>query len=99
MTELVAVRSVRPGDVDTEVAARALRRIKDNLASHPGTPDTIELTVEHGESALVIPRQAVTLFAHILGSWPKAGASPSSPRKRNSPPCRWPTCCGFHAHT
>lgn len=60
------VSSVQPGDVDAEVAQRALRRIKDYLAKHPSEPEMIEVIVEHGEPSLVLPRPAVTLFAQIL---------------------------------
>jgi excisionase family DNA binding protein len=60
------VSSVQPGDVDAEVAQRALRRIKDYLAKHPNGPEMIEVIVEHGEPSLVLPRPAVTLFAQIL---------------------------------
>lgn len=66
MTGIGPVSSVQPGDVDAEVAQRALRRIKDYLAKHPCEPEMIEVIVEHGEPALVLPRPAVTLFAQIL---------------------------------
>ena len=67
MTGIGSVSSVQPGDVDAEVAQRALRRIKDYLAKHPTEPEMIEVMVEHGEPSLVLPRPAVTLFAQILG--------------------------------
>jgi len=66
MTGIGSVSSVQPGDVDAEVAQRALRRIKDYLAKHPVEPEMIEVMVEHGEPSLVLPRPAVTLFAQIL---------------------------------
>ena len=66
MSGLSAVGSVQPGEVESETAARALRRIKDYLARHPNQPGDIEVIVEHGEPALVLPRATVTLFAHIL---------------------------------
>jgi excisionase family DNA binding protein len=64
---MVSVGSVRPGEVQADVAERALRRIKDYLARHPDEPADIEVIVEEGEPALVLPRAAVTLFAHVLG--------------------------------
>jgi excisionase family DNA binding protein len=67
VTGIGSVSSVQPGDVDAEVAQRALRRIKDYLAKHPAEPEMIEVIVEHGEPSLVLPRPAVTLFAQILG--------------------------------
>lgn len=66
MTGIGSVSSVQPGDVDTEVAQRALRRIKDYLAKHPTEPEMLEVMVEHGEPSLILPRPAVTLFAQIL---------------------------------
>lgn len=66
MTRYGSFSSVQPGDVDAEVAQRAVRRIKDYLAKHPDEPEMVEVLVEHGEPALVLPRQAVTLFAQIL---------------------------------
>lgn len=66
MTGTGPVSSVQPGDVDAEIAQRAVRRIKDYLAKHPVEPEAIEVIVEHGEPALVLPRPAVTLFAQIL---------------------------------
>ena len=66
MTGIGSVSSVQPGDVDAEVAQRALQRIKDYLAKHPAEPEMIEVIVEHGEPSLVLPRPAVTLFAQVL---------------------------------
>lgn len=66
MTGIGSVSSVQPGDVDAEVAQRAVRRIKDYLAKHPVEPEMIEVLVEHGEPSLVLPRPAVALFAQIL---------------------------------
>jgi excisionase family DNA binding protein len=60
------VTSVGPGEVEAEVAARALRRIKDFLARHPDGPDEIEVLVEGGGEALVLPRPALGMFAQIL---------------------------------
>jgi excisionase family DNA binding protein len=66
MSGVVAVSSVRPGEVEAEVAARALRRIKDFLVRHPDAPNEVEVLVESGGEALVLPRPALAMFAHIL---------------------------------
>ncbi|GAA4606061.1 hypothetical protein GCM10023195_21420 [Actinoallomurus liliacearum] len=59
-------RSIEPGAIDAEVAARALRRIKDYLMRHPDR-ENIPVTGElGGEEAVVLPREAVSLFAYIL---------------------------------
>ncbi|GAA4919078.1 excisionase family DNA binding protein [Stackebrandtia albiflava] len=58
--------SVPAGSVPTEIAERASRRIRDYLDRHPEKPDTIEVKMEHGEPSLVLPRQAVVMFAKIL---------------------------------
>ena|ERR1700760_716662 len=61
-----AVSSIRPGDVDAEVADRAARRIRDYLANHP-EDGPITINVEVGEDeALVVPRPAAVLLAHVL---------------------------------
>ena len=60
---------VAPGVVDAEVAARALRRVKDYLASAGARSDELEILVEGGPGeVLVLPRQAVELFAHVLAA-------------------------------
>jgi excisionase family DNA binding protein len=60
------IASIDPGDVDTEVAGRAARRISDYLGSHPGE-DLIEALGEVGaEDALVIPRPTVVMLAQVL---------------------------------
>lgn len=67
MTRTVEAGKVAPGVVDAEVAARALRRIKDYLNSDQGRPDPLEILVEGGPGeALVLPRPAVEMFAHVL---------------------------------
>ncbi|MFD0557886.1 excisionase family DNA binding protein [Stackebrandtia endophytica] len=66
MTNYKAVGSVPPGSVDTDVAERAYRRVRDYLNRHPSQPDVIEIKMEHGEPTLVLPRQAVVMFAQIL---------------------------------
>ena len=60
------IASIDPGDVDTEVAGRAARRISDYLRNHPGE-DLIEALGEVGaEDALVIPRPTVVMLAQVL---------------------------------
>ena len=60
------IGSINPGDVDTEVAERAARRIRDYLASHPDD-DLLEVLGETGDDdALVIPRATAVMFAQIL---------------------------------
>jgi excisionase family DNA binding protein len=62
-----AVSSIRPGEVDAEVANRAARRIKDYLATHPDD-EPVEITAEIGDAdALVVPRAAAVMLAQILG--------------------------------
>ncbi|TDC97310.1 excisionase family DNA-binding protein [Actinomadura sp. 7K507] len=62
----VQIRSIEPGAIDAEAAARAVRRIKDYLMRHPDE-QTIPVAGEFGEEeALVLPRDAVSLFAYIL---------------------------------
>ncbi|MEV0401591.1 excisionase family DNA-binding protein [Actinoallomurus sp. NPDC050550] len=59
-------RSIEPGEIDAEVAARAVRRIKDYLMRHP-EHEAIPVTGELGaEEALILPRDAVSLLAYIL---------------------------------
>ncbi|MQY23377.1 excisionase family DNA-binding protein [Nocardia macrotermitis] len=61
-----AVKRTEPGAIDAEVAARALRRIKDYLMRHPDA-ETIPATREiDSTDALVLPREAVSLLAFIL---------------------------------
>jgi excisionase family DNA binding protein len=61
-----SISSINPGDVDTEIAERAARRITEYLNGHPGE-DLIEALGEVGtEDALVIPRATVVMFAQIL---------------------------------
>ncbi|WP_250213143.1 excisionase family DNA-binding protein [Acrocarpospora catenulata] len=59
-------KSLEPGRVDAQDAARAMRRIKDYLATHPGAED-IRVTGElAGDEALVLPRDVVTMLAYML---------------------------------
>src|SRR5580704_14263583 len=62
-----AVSAIRPGDVDAGIADRAARRIRDYLTSNPDE-DVISVDAEIGgiEEALVVPRQAVIMFAQML---------------------------------
>jgi excisionase family DNA binding protein len=58
--------SIDPGEINTEIAERAARRISDYLMNHPDD-DPIEPIAEVGEhDALVIPRATAVLFAQIL---------------------------------
>lgn len=60
------ISSINPGDVDTEIAERAARRITEYLDGHPDD-DLIEALGEVGtQDALVIPRATVVMFAQIL---------------------------------
>jgi excisionase family DNA binding protein len=61
-----AAKRAEPGAIDAEIAARAMRRIKDYLMRHPDE-EVIPVTGEIGtEDALVLPREAVSLLAFIL---------------------------------
>src|ERR1700721_4149162 len=61
-----SIGSINPGDVDTEIADRAARRINEYLEGHPDD-DLIEAIGEVGtEDALVIPRATAVMFAQIL---------------------------------
>src|SRR5580704_16253213 len=61
-----SIGSINPGDVDTEIADRAARRINEYLEGHPDD-DLIEAIGEVGtEDALVIPRPTAVMFAQIL---------------------------------
>jgi len=59
------ISGIRPGDVNAQVANRAARRIRDYLARHQD--DEIAINAEIGEDdALVVPRQAAVMLAHVL---------------------------------
>lgn len=59
-------KSLEPGRVRAQDAARAMHRIKDYLAAHPGSED-IRVTGElAGDEALVLPRDVVTMLAYML---------------------------------
>jgi excisionase family DNA binding protein len=69
VSALAVTGKVAPGVVDAQVAAHALRRIKDFLARDLGRSDKLEILVEGGpDEALVVPRPAVELFVHILAA-------------------------------
>ena len=60
--------SVEPGAVDQEKAERASRRVNDYLARHV-REEELTITIEGGgDEALVLPRQAVEMFAFVLDS-------------------------------
>lgn len=62
----VQIKRIEPGAIDSEVAARAVRRIKEYLLRHP-EEQAINVHAEVGdEDALVLPREAVNLLAFIL---------------------------------
>jgi excisionase family DNA binding protein len=61
-----SVIGIRPGEVDAELARRAMRRIRDYLASNPDA-EPIEVLGEVGHDALVVPRAVATLLAQVLG--------------------------------
>ncbi|MGM1064439.1 excisionase family DNA-binding protein [Saccharothrix sp. Mg75] len=65
----VEAANVAPGVVDAEIAARALRRVKDYLTSSGGQAEELEILVEGGPGeALVLPRPAVEMFVHVLAA-------------------------------
>lgn len=69
MSAVTEPAKVAPGVVDAEVAARALRRIKDYLARDLARSDSLEILVEgEPDEALVVPRPAVELFVQILAA-------------------------------
>ncbi|WP_067486083.1 helix-turn-helix domain-containing protein [Actinomadura hibisca] len=62
----VQVKRIEPGAIDSEVADRAMKRIKAYLMRHPDE-QTIQVVGEvGGREALVLPREAVSLLAFIL---------------------------------
>ena len=62
-----SISSLEPGEIDTEIAGRTARRINDYLASNPGE-DPIEILVEVGDDALVVPRAAAAMFALLMNT-------------------------------
>lgn len=68
MAPIAAGRSVKPGEVNAESAARAQRRIRDYLQAHSQDSSDIEILEESaGRDALVMPRAVVELVEHMLG--------------------------------
>ncbi|WP_174186082.1 helix-turn-helix domain-containing protein [Nocardia barduliensis] len=66
MPNIRDAKRAEPGAIDAEVAARAMRRIKDYLMRHPAE-QTIRVSPEHaGDDALILPREAVSMLAFIL---------------------------------
>lgn len=61
-----SIIGIRPGEVDAEVALRAMRRITEFLQSNPET-EAIGVISEVGDDALVVPRAAAALLAQVLG--------------------------------
>jgi excisionase family DNA binding protein len=65
MAGTVSISSIKPGDVDAEVACRTARRIRDYLASHLDE-DPIKILVEAGDEVLVVPRAGAALLAQVM---------------------------------
>ena len=66
MTGVHTAKRIEPGALDADVAARAMRRIRDYLAQHP---DEEEISVGRevgSDDALIVPRAAVDLLAFVL---------------------------------
>jgi len=65
MAGTASISSIKPGDVDAEIACRTARRIRDYLASNQDE-DPIEVRVEAGEEVLVVPRAGAALLAQVM---------------------------------
>ena len=62
-----SIIGIRPGEVDADLAMRAMRRISEYLASNPEA-EPIEVLGEVGDDeALVVPRAVAALLAQVLG--------------------------------
>jgi excisionase family DNA binding protein len=62
----IQVKRIEPGAINSEEAARAMKRIKEYLRRHPDE-QTIRVVGEiSGEDALILPREVVSLLAFIL---------------------------------
>jgi hypothetical protein len=57
---------LEPGQVNTEDAARAMRRIRDYLVRHPGDADVDVSSELAGEGPLILPRAVVVMLASML---------------------------------
>src|SRR5690242_2187503 len=62
-----SVIGIRPGEVDADLAGRAMRRIRDYLASNPDAEPNEVLGEVGDDEALVVPRAVATLLAQVLG--------------------------------
>jgi excisionase family DNA binding protein len=68
MTRTASISSIDPGEVDTAIAGRTGRRIRDYLAAHPDE-DPLELHIEGDDSdVLVVPRAGAAMFAQIMST-------------------------------
>ena len=65
MASTRAISSIKPGDVDAEIACRTARRIRDYLARHLDE-DPISILVEAGDEVLVVPRAGAALLAQVM---------------------------------
>jgi hypothetical protein len=57
---------LEPGQVNTEDAARAMRRIRDYLVQHPGDADVDVASELAGDGPLILPRAVVVMLASML---------------------------------
>src|SRR5215469_16729649 len=73
MAGAASVSSIKPGDVDAEVAGRTARRIMDYLATHQDE-DPLEIHVEGDDSeVLVVPRAGAAMLASALSILEEGG--------------------------
>jgi excisionase family DNA binding protein len=61
------ISSIEPGEVDSQTAERAARRIRDYLERHPDASEDATVHIEgvSEEDVLVVPRAVVVLVAQI----------------------------------
>ncbi|HLQ53027.1 MAG TPA: excisionase family DNA-binding protein [Streptosporangiaceae bacterium] len=68
MTGTASISSIDPGEVDTEIAGRTARRIRDFLVRRPDE-DPLEIHFEGDDNeVLVIPRAAAAMFAQAMAT-------------------------------
>lgn len=68
MASTASISSIAPGDVDSEVAGRTARRIRDYLSSHQDE-DPLEIHVEGVDNeVLVVPRVGAAMFAQVMST-------------------------------
>jgi excisionase family DNA binding protein len=67
VTQRRRASTARPRDEGAEISSRAARRIGEYLSAHPGTGEVTIQGELAGDDALVVPRQAVIMFAQVLG--------------------------------